>query len=260
MKKKITFGGIGKETGLFLISDNFSGEATLKDNKIHIEINNKNAKRISLFGLIWMMIKNFKKSYYFLFILCTFLLIIITDIFALANNPIKHQTITILGALYEMVTSTIFILLFMAFLNVTKFGKSLFEFHGVEHKTITAYERYGKITTKNILNSPKEHMRCGTCLLPLLIIIQSMLILVQPINSGMLSMVITLFGSITIMRIARHAPMSIQKIVCAPGMWIQKIFATREPNLQQIEVGRLLMTEMLRMEELNEKNSREKSN
>jgi len=46
----------------------------------------------------------------------------------------------------------------------------------------------------------------------------------------------------------RHADSALAKLVRRPGYEIQRLFGTREPSEQQLEVGRAALAEILRVE------------
>ena len=53
----------------------------------------------------------------------------------------------------------------------TKDIHRVFEYHGAEHKTIAAYEHDDELVPEQIDRYPKEHVRCGTNFLIIVMII-----------------------------------------------------------------------------------------
>ena len=66
-------------------------------------------------------------------------------------------------------------LLYLIILSRLKEIKTLFEYHGAEHKTINAYESDAELTPEIVASFPKEHPRCGTGFL-LVVVVFSVLI------------------------------------------------------------------------------------
>jgi uncharacterized protein YqhQ len=56
------------------------------------------------------------------------------------------------------------LLLFACFLLVLRISP-LSGYHGAEHMTVTAIERYGRVETTLVQQMPRAHSRCGTTLL-----------------------------------------------------------------------------------------------
>ena len=103
-------------------------------------------------------------------------------------------------------------------------GSELAAYHGVEHKAIGAYEQ-GRSDPAAVA---KEHERCGSHLIaPLLV----------------LSVAVELFAWCE-----RNPDSSITRLVRRPGTEIQRLFATREPTPDQLEVGSAALDAILRAE------------
>jgi uncharacterized protein YqhQ len=119
----------------------------------------------------------------------------------------------------------------------------LFQYHGAEHKTIYCYEAKKKIAPGAIQKFPKEHHRCGTSFIFIVLIVSVFLfslisgpwwmklvgrIVLLPVVAGISYEIIKLGDKF-------HHTLPV-KILLAPGIWLQKI-TTREPNKKQIEVA-----------------------
>ncbi len=150
------------------------------------------------------------------------------------------------GFLFDIVDGLIRIILFLGYLTAISFMqdvKTLFRYHGAEHKSIACYEAKQELTVENVKKFSRFHPRCGTSfifiVLVLSIIIFSLVsgpwwiklvgrILLLPVIAGIGYELIKLSG--------RYSKNSLVKILIAPGLWLQRL-TTKEPNDQQIEVG-----------------------
>jgi uncharacterized protein YqhQ len=124
-------------------------------------------------------------------------------------------------------------------------------YHGVEHKAIAGYEQ----DTDAALVA-KEHDRCGSNLVaPMILstvagnlIVRSVLGLRGPVAGT----AVTLAGvAVSVEMFAwaeRHRGTPLAQAFRRPGYEMQRLFATREPTPEQLEVGRAAMIEILRRE------------
>jgi uncharacterized protein YqhQ len=129
--------------------------------------------------------------------------------------------------------------------------RDLASYHGVEHKAIGAYE-----VGADPVEVPKEHRRCGSNLIaPMLLLSVAGQVLVErlvddpgPVTRG-LAGVAGIGAAVELFVFAERNPSSpIGRAVHGPGHEIQRLFSTREPTLEQLEVGRVALQEVLRAE------------
>jgi uncharacterized protein YqhQ len=123
-------------------------------------------------------------------------------------------------------------------------------YHGVEHKSIAAYEQDGEAQ-----EASKEHDRCGSHLVaPLLSTTVAGAVaarragLTGPLTDaavglGSMAVAVEVFGWSE-----RHSETALARALKRPGYQIQRVVGTREPDEEQLEVGRLAMEEILRVE------------
>jgi uncharacterized protein YqhQ len=131
-------------------------------------------------------------------------------------------------------------------------GSELAAYHGVEHKAIGAYER-GIDDPREVA---KEHERCGSHLIaPMLAFsLAGQLILERVVESpGRIARgVAALAGVSAAVELfawsERNPEHLIARAFRRPGTEIQRLFATREPTSEQLEVGSAAMEEILRAE------------
>ncbi len=123
-------------------------------------------------------------------------------------------------------------------------------YHGVEHKAIGGYEQ-----GTDPAEVPKEHQRCGSNLIaPMLALSITGQIAVErfgdpgPLARG-LAAVAGLGTAVELFVYAERNPESaVGRAVHGPGYEIQRRFSTREPTSKQLEVGRVALDEILRVE------------
>ena len=142
----------------------------------------------------------------------------------------------------------VILFLYIYFLAKTKEAQELFEYHGAEHMTIAAYEEENNLNADSIKNYPKEHMRCGTSFL-FLIIFVSLLTLPFIPTLGLLGTLITRILHVIFVAMVSYEILKINfkfegsifsNIFGLPGLWVQKI-TTKEPSDSQIEVAQVAM-------------------
>ena len=73
--------------------------------------------------------------------------------------------------LLEGLTRGLILFAYIYFLGKTEEAKELFEYHGAEHMTIAAFESEEDLLIETIKKYPKEHNRCGTSFLFLIVLI-----------------------------------------------------------------------------------------
>jgi uncharacterized protein YqhQ len=129
-------------------------------------------------------------------------------------------------------------------------GGDLAAYHGVEHKSIAAYESGGDAAAEH-----KEHDRCGSHLVtPMLATAAAgnfaarRLGLRGPaaeaaVGLGSAAVAVEVFAWSE-----RHTDSTLAQVLRRPGHEIQRIVGTREPSAKQLEVGAAALAEILRVE------------
>lgn len=121
--------------------------------------------------------------------------------------------------------------------------KRTFMYHGAEHKCINCLENGKELTVENVRNSSKEHKRCGTSFLLIVMIISILFFMVIQVNTiplRVLSRVVlipVIAGvSYELLRLAGRSDSKLVNLLSRPGMWMQEL-TTKEPDDSMIEVG-----------------------
>ncbi len=123
-------------------------------------------------------------------------------------------------------------------------------YHGVEHKSIAAYEDDGEAA-----DATKEHDRCGSHLVAPMLTAAAMgnvaarraglrgpaAEAVVGLGSAAVAVEVFAWGE-------RHPQSRFTRLLRRPGHEIQRVVGTREPTLDQLEVGRAALEEILRVE------------
>ena len=129
-------------------------------------------------------------------------------------------------------------------------GGDLASYHGVEHKSIAAYEQDGEAA-----DATKEHDRCGSNLVaPMLA--STALGNVALRRAGLRGPAAESAVALGSMALAvevfawseRNADTILARWLRRPGFEIQRVVGTREPSEEQLEVGRAALDEILRVE------------
>ena len=124
-------------------------------------------------------------------------------------------------------------------------------YHGVEHKSIAAYE-----AGDDAADAAKEHDRCGSNLVaPMLAanVAGAALLRRAVQRPGPLANTAVAVGSMAVAVEVfawseRHAGTRLARVLRRPGFEIQRHMGTREPTDEQLEVGRAALAEIVRAE------------
>ncbi|NNJ32950.1 DUF1385 domain-containing protein [Lacrimispora defluvii] len=156
------------------------------------------------------------------------------------HHFIKSQTIM------AVLEGVIRIGIFIAYIKLVSRMEDIrrtFMYHGAEHKCINCLEHGLELNVENVRNSSKEHKRCGTSFLLIVMIISIlffMVIQVKTLPLRILSRIIlipVIAGvSYEFLRIAGRSESKLVDILSRPGMWMQGL-TTSEPDDSMIEVG-----------------------
>ena len=156
------------------------------------------------------------------------------------------------------------IILFVAYMwaiSLMKDIRTTYEYHGAEHKTITAYEAGERLDPENVENVKKYtrlHPRCGTSFIFLVLVISILLYSILPIrptriadyfgvsmfaanimNTGIKLLLMPFLVGITyeVIKLAgRHDRNIIMRAISAPGLALQRL-TTCEPTDRQLQVA-----------------------
>jgi uncharacterized protein YqhQ len=171
---------------------------------------------------------------------------------------LQHR-IDLQGVLVNVAEGVFRVALFVGYLWLlgrTKDIHRVFEYHGAEHKTIAAYEHDEELVPSRIDRFPKEHVRCGTNFLIIVMIVTVFVFslfgtppLLWRLLSRLIAIPIIAGLAYEALRLGAKYPDSLwMRALMRPGIWLQKI-TTQEPDAGQIEVAVASFEEVLRREE-----------
>jgi uncharacterized protein YqhQ len=139
----------------------------------------------------------------------------------------------------------------------TKDIHRVFMYHGAEHKTIAAFEHDVELDDPRAIDGyPKEHVRCGTNFLIIVMVITIFVFTLfgtpgiwWRIGSRIIAIPVIAGIAYEALRLGARFPRSlVMRTLMAPGIWLQKI-TTQEPTGDQIEVAVASFREVRRREE-----------
>jgi uncharacterized protein YqhQ len=167
-------------------------------------------------------------------------------------KPVKpNVTFNLIDGLIRM---TIFITMIFSF-SLAKDIRRVFEYHGAEHKTVFTWEAGLPLTVENARIQPRQHPRCGTSFLMVVMLVSIVLFSVVAFNSFAYNIAVrvalipVVAGlSYEIIRLsAKKEGGFIFKLITRPGVWLQNI-TTKEPDDGQLEVALVALKESLKLE------------
>jgi len=148
-----------------------------------------------------------------------------------------------------------FFLIMIFSFSLVKDIRRVFEYHGAEHKTVFTWEKGLPLTVANARPQPRQHPRCGTSFLMVVMLVSIVLFSVITFDSLLynflvrLALVPLVAGlSYEIIRLsAKKESGWFFKMITRPGVWLQNI-TTQEPDDLQLEVAIEALKESLKLE------------
>ena len=118
-----------------------------------------------------------------------------------------------------------------------------FMYHGAEHKCINCIEHGMTLTVDHVRQSSKQHKRCGTSFLIIVMVISILFFMVIRVETVWLRIVSRILlipviagVSYEFLRLAGRSDNPVVNILSKPGMWMQNM-TTKEPDDDMIEVA-----------------------
>jgi uncharacterized protein YqhQ len=156
-----------------------------------------------------------------------------------------------------LIRMTFFLIMIFSF-SLLKDIRRVFEYHGAEHKTVFTWEKGLALTVANARPQPRQHPRCGTSFLMVVMLVSIALFSVIKFDSLVynflvrLALVPLVAGlSYEIIRLsAKKESGWFFKLITRPGVWLQNI-TTQEPDDGQLEVAIEALKESLKLEPQN---------
>jgi len=153
-----------------------------------------------------------------------------------------------------LIRMTFFLIMIFSF-SLLKDIRRVFQYHGAEHKTVFTWEAGLPLTVENARPQPRQHPRCGTSFLMVVMLVAIVLFSVIKFDSLLLNFLIRLVLmpvvagiSYEIIRLSANKESSwFFKLMTRPGVWLQNI-TTQEPDDMQLEVAIEALKESLKLE------------
>jgi len=139
------------------------------------------------------------------------------------------------------------LLIFMGYMIAVSAMKEIrrtFMYHGAEHKTIACFEAGEALTPENARKYGRQHPRCGTAFLLIVMFVSILIFSVFGINinvwtrlgSRLLLLPVVAGVSYELLKWLGRCDNPLTRILRAPGMWLQNL-TTREPDDAMLEVA-----------------------
>ena len=133
--------------------------------------------------------------------------------------------------------------------------RRVFEYHGAEHKTVFTWEKGLDLTPANAHVQKRQHPRCGTSFLMVVMLVAIVLFSVIKFDAMWMNLVVRIalmplvagLSYEVIRYAAKKESSAIFKFMTLPGLWLQNI-TTQEPDAEQLEVAIRALDESLKLE------------
>src|SRR6185436_1575944 len=153
-----------------------------------------------------------------------------------------------------LIRMTFFLIMIFSF-SLLKDIRRVFQYHGAEHKTVFTWEAGLPLTVENARPQPRQHPRCGTSFLMVVMLVAIVLFSVIKFDSLLFNFLIRIALmpvvagiSYEIIRLsAKKEGGFVFKFITKPGVWLQNL-TTKEPDDKQLEVAIEALKESLKLE------------
>ena len=148
-----------------------------------------------------------------------------------------------------------FFLIMICSFSFLKDIRRVFQYHGAEHKTVFTWEAGLDLTVANARPQPRQHPRCGTSFLMVVMLVSILLFSIVRFDSLIYNFLVRLALmpvvagiSYEIIRLsAKKETGTFFRLITKPGVWLQNV-TTQEPDDQQLEVALEALKESLKLE------------
>lgn len=146
-------------------------------------------------------------------------------------------------ALFEGVLRIAIFIAYVGLISLMPDIKRTYMYHGAEHKCINCIEHGMPLTVENVMKSSKEHKRCGTSFLLIVMVISILFFLViRPetlwlrLVSRILLIPVIVGVSFEFLRLAGNSDNPVVNLLSKPGLMLQGL-TTKEPDEKMAEVA-----------------------
>ena len=153
-----------------------------------------------------------------------------------------------------LIRMTFFLIMITSF-SMLRDIRRVFEYHGAEHKVVYTWEAGEELTVENARRKQRQHPRCGTSFLMVVMLVSIIAFSVVKFDSLFLNFLtrVLLMPAVAgvsyeiIRASARSRAQWFFSIITRPGLWLQNI-TTKEPDDSQLEVAIYALKESLKLE------------
>ena len=173
------------------------------------------------------------------------LAIVIFMVFPMLLSRVLHPLIpseTVMAILEGILRILIFIC-YIKLISRMEDIRRTFMYHGAEHKCINCIEHGMELNVENVRRSSKEHKRCGTSFLLIVMVISILFFMVIRVDNLWLRIVsrivlIPVIAGVSyeFLRLAGRSESRLVNLLSRPGLWMQGL-TTSEPDDSMIEVA-----------------------
>ncbi len=149
---------------------------------------------------------------------------------------------TVMAVLEGVIRIAIFVI-YIKLISRMEDIRRTFMYHGAEHKCINCLETGKTLTVEHVQESSKQHKRCGTSFLIIVMIISILFFMVIRVDNvwmrilSRIVLVPVIAGvSYEFLRLAGRSDSALVNFLSKPGMWMQNL-TTTEPDDRMIEVA-----------------------
>jgi uncharacterized protein YqhQ len=153
-----------------------------------------------------------------------------------------------------LIRMTLFLIMITSF-SLLRDIRRVFEYHGAEHKVVYTWEAGEDLTVRNARTKRRQHPRCGTSFLMIVMLVSIVAFSVVKFDSLFLNflvrvLLIPVVAGLSYEIIRASAKSSAQwffSVITRPGLWLQNV-TTKEPDDSQLEVAIYALKESLKLE------------
>lgn len=157
-----------------------------------------------------------------------------------------------------LIRMTFFLIMITSF-SLLRDIRRVFEYHGAEHKVVYTWEADEDLTVANARTKQRQHPRCGTSFLMIVMLVSIVAFSVVKFDSLFLNFLVRLLlmpvvagVSYEIIRAsAKSRAQWFFSVITRPGLWLQNI-TTKEPDDSQLEVAIYALKESLKLEPISQ--------
>jgi uncharacterized protein YqhQ len=157
--------------------------------------------------------------------------------------------------LIDGIIRMIFFIIMIFSMSFLKDIHRVFQYHGAEHKTVFNWERGLPLAVENARPQSRQHPRCGTSFLMVVMLVSIVLFSVITFEQTWANLLVRIalmplvagLSYEVIRYAAKKESGAIFKFMTLPGIWLQNI-TTQEPDDDQLEVAIEALNESLKLE------------